>query len=254
MYIDSTGDDSGRFALNAANADTADKLNTSAGGALQPIYFQDGKPVAISNSVGSSAIPAYLSGGKFVACSYNFKDYLPKEAGKANKLTGMLGLTSGVCYGSEAPSDNTFEGALYFIEDPGYSLATANEAGLLKIGYSESNKNYAVKLDASGKAYVSVPWSDTTYTSLKNPYALTIQGNGTTLKTYDGSSAQTVNITPSSIGAAASSHSHSYLPLSGGTLSGMLNCFGGGLKIGTSSEPVTLSYDTSSDTLSITFP
>ena len=48
-------------------------------------------------------------------------------------------------------------------------------------------------------------------TSLKNPNALTIQGNGTTLTngTYDGSAAKTVNITPSSIGAAASSHSHS---------------------------------------------
>lgn len=43
-------------------------------------------------------------------------------------------------------------------------------------------------------------------TSLKNPTALTVQFNGTTNKTYDGSSAQTVNITPSAIGAAASSH------------------------------------------------
>ena len=52
------------------------------------------------------------------------------------------------------------------------------------------------------------PDTNTTYTSLKNPYALTIQGNGTTLTngTYDGSAAKTVNITPSSIGAAASSH------------------------------------------------
>lgn len=42
--------------------------------------------------------------------------------------------------------------------------------------------------------------------------ALTIQGNGTTLTngTYDGSAAKTVNITPGSIGAAASSHTHSY--------------------------------------------
>ena len=55
------------------------------------------------------------------------------------------------------------------------------------------------------------PDTNTTYTSLKNPYALTIQGNGTTLTngTYDGSAAKTVNITPSSIGAAASSHTHS---------------------------------------------
>lgn len=40
--------------------------------------------------------------------------------------------------------------------------------------------------------------------SLKNPYALTLQGNGTTLTngTYDGSAAKTVNITPDSIGAS----------------------------------------------------
>ena len=56
-------------------------------------------------------------------------------------------------------------------------------------------------------------FTDTTYTSLKNPYSLTIQGNGTTLTngTYDGSAAKTVNITPASIGAAASSHTHNVL-------------------------------------------
>ncbi len=36
--------------------------------------------------------------------------------------------------------------------------------------------------------------------SLKNPSSLTIQTNGTTAATYDGSSAKTVNVTPSSIG------------------------------------------------------
>lgn len=48
-------------------------------------------------------------------------------------------------------------------------------------------------------------YKDTTYSALKNPYALTLQGNGTTLPngTYDGSAAKTVNITPSSIGAVA---------------------------------------------------
>lgn len=40
-------------------------------------------------------------------------------------------------------------------------------------------------------------FTDTTYTSLKNPYSLTIQKNGTTVTngTYDGSAAKTVNIT-----------------------------------------------------------
>lgn len=45
-------------------------------------------------------------------------------------------------------------------------------------------------------------------TQLKNPYALTVQTNGTNQAIYDGSAAKTVNITPSNIGAAASSHNH----------------------------------------------
>lgn len=39
---------------------------------------------------------------------------------------------------------------------------------------------------------------------------LTVQFNGSTNKTFNGSSSQTVNITPSAIGAAASSHTHNY--------------------------------------------
>lgn len=44
--------------------------------------------------------------------------------------------------------------------------ATSSKFGGIKTGYSESNKNYAVKLDADGKAYVSVPWtsSSSSYT------------------------------------------------------------------------------------------
>lgn len=43
-------------------------------------------------------------------------------------------------------------------------------------------------------------------TALKNPTALTLQFNGSTNQTYDGSAAKTLNITPAAIGAAASSH------------------------------------------------
>ena len=49
---------------------------------------------------------------------------------------------------------------------------------------------------------------------------LTIQTNGSTKASFNGSASATVNITASSIGAAASSHSHSYLPLGGGTMTG----------------------------------
>ena len=46
-------------------------------------------------------------------------------------------------------------------------------------------------------------------TSLPNPAALTISLNGTSQGAYNGSSAKNINITASSIGAAAASHSHS---------------------------------------------
>jgi ribosomal protein S19 len=63
-----------------------------------------------------------------------------------------------------------------------------------------------VKLDTDGFMGVDVP---TIPTSLKNPHSLTIQGNGTTIDSYDGSSAKTINITPDNIGAAPTSHKHS---------------------------------------------
>lgn len=45
---------------------------------------------------------------------------------------------------------------------------------------------------------------------MKNPYALTISLNGTSQGPYDGSAAKNINITPGSIGAATSGHSHNY--------------------------------------------
>ncbi len=41
-----------------------------------------------------------------------------------------------------------------------YSTATSGTLGLVKIGFTESGKNYPVEL-SSGKMYVNVPWSDT---------------------------------------------------------------------------------------------
>ena len=44
--------------------------------------------------------------------------------------------------------------------------------------------------------------------SMKNPYALSIQLNSGTAYTYDGAATKNINITPASIGAADSSHTH----------------------------------------------
>lgn len=39
--------------------------------------------------------------------------------------------------------------------------ASSSALGGIKVGYSDSGRNYAVKLDSSSKAYVNVPWTDT---------------------------------------------------------------------------------------------
>ena len=52
------------------------------------------------------------------------------------------------------------------------------------------------------------PTIPTIPSSLKNPNALTISLNGTSQGAYDGSAVKNINITASSVGAAASSHTH----------------------------------------------
>lgn len=44
-------------------------------------------------------------------------------------------------------------------------IATDEKPGFIGIGYSQNGKNYPVKLDVSNRAYVNVPWSNTTYSN-----------------------------------------------------------------------------------------
>ncbi|SHL74061.1 hypothetical protein SAMN04488494_0617 [Xylanibacter ruminicola] len=65
--------------------------------------------------------------------------------------------------------------------------ATADVLGGIKIGYTNSGKNYAVALDANGNAYVNVPWTDnnTTY-SFVNKGATLAWGATATIATVGG--------------------------------------------------------------------
>lgn len=97
--------------------------------------------------------------------------------------------------------------------------ATADTLGLVKIGYTSSGKNYAVSLDANGKMYVNVPWTDnnTTYTqATSDNLGLVKIGYSANGKNYpvvlDGSGKMYVNVpwtdtntTYSNMGAATSS-------------------------------------------------
>lgn len=80
---------------------------------------------------------------------------------------------------------------------PAYGLATSSSPGLIRVGYGTNNRNYAVRLDSSGNAYVNVPWVDTNtdttygiansttpglirtgYNSSGKNYAVLVDGNG----------------------------------------------------------------------------
>lgn len=88
---------------------------------------------------------------------------------------------------------------------------------------------YKTKLDgiATGaEVNVQSDWTETSTssdayiknkpTSMKNPYSLTVNLGSTSNQTvYDGSSAKTITVTPSSIGAAASSHTHASTDITG---------------------------------------
>ena len=94
-------------------------------------------------------------------------------------------------------------------------LAWDNNGGYdaqLALAHENNNKIYF----RSQRSGTWKPWKTLAFTtdipsSLKNPHALTISLNGTSQGPYDGSAAKNVNITPGSIGAAVSNHSHDYL-------------------------------------------
>lgn len=70
--------------------------------------------------------------------------------------TGKIKST-GFTIASSVPSGAKFT-------DTTYSAATSTALGLVKVGYTESGRNYPVELDAGDKMFVNVPWTDTNTT------------------------------------------------------------------------------------------
>lgn len=158
-----------------------------------------GKPSAATESADglmTSADKKKLDGIQAGVGSYTHPTHTAHASGLYKVAVDSLGHVSSAT--AVTKSDITALGIPAQDTNTTYGAATANAAGLM----SAADKK---KLDGI---------------SLKNPAALTVQANGQTVATYDGSSAATANITPANIGAAPSSHTHQYLPLSGGTLTG----------------------------------
>lgn len=101
---------------------------------------------------------------------------------------------------------------------------SALEAGGATSVVTSGTGNVVTAVTKSGNV-ITATKGITALTSHQNIYALTLQGNGSTIGTFNPKTGNsTINITAANIGAAASSHTHNYLPLTGGTITGEL-CF-----------------------------
>lgn len=100
--------------------------------------------------------------------------------------------------------------------------ATDSAIGGFQTGYSESGKNYAVKMSGN-KAYVNVPWTDTIYTHPTDGANVTISdANGKVLSAITVNSQGHVTSVSSKTLAKADIPALDYLPLTGGELTGDL--------------------------------
>ena len=105
-----------------------------------------------------------------------------------------------------------------------YTLPVAGTAlGGIKTDYVTSDKNYAVKVDSDGSAYVNVPWTDTNTTYTLSSFGIT--ATAAELNKLDGVTATaaelnyvdgvTSNIQTQLNGKAASSHTHAASQITG---------------------------------------
>ncbi len=207
------------------NSASATKLTSSAGSAIQPVYFKDGKPVAGTYTLGdaSSKIVRTLGavGNTGWANKTTDDKYVPTMSFMAYWNGAYSNTSSNLQY-----CDRGRFGTIVTKNTGDYAVAGHTHNSIKDIGnnssdttfaYSKAGMNYAdytwlagwngYELRAVDKNQFATAWHTHTKSqitdfpaSLKNPTALTIQTNGATAATYDGSAAKTVNITKGNIG------------------------------------------------------
>lgn len=124
--------------------------------------------------------------------------YLPLSAGESKKLTGPLGLTENINYGTSLP-DEGFVGQLFFVEDEnldGSSLPIGGAAGQVLVKNSSEDGDASWATDISGNA--------ATATKLATARTISLTGDVTGSGAFDGSD----NLSITAI-VADDSHNHS---------------------------------------------
>lgn len=210
-------DDTARFALTTATAQSGDTVKVTSTGKMylikdeSKLSSEDGyEPYTASQA---SSVPWSGVTGK--------PSTFTPPTSSATVLGGIkVGYTtSGKNYKVQLDSSgNAYVNVPWTDNNTTYNEATADTLGLVKIGYASNGKNYAVLL-ANGKMYVNVPWTDsnTTYTQATSDnlglvkigysangknYPVALDGNG---KMYVNVPWTDTNTTYSNMGAATSS-------------------------------------------------
>lgn len=149
--------------------------------------------------------------------------------GAVDELHLQFGANKAIKLGNDASYSISADGGTY-----SGKAATAGVADSAKaVAWGNVSGKPAFAAVATSGSYNDLANKPTIPTSLKNPSSLTIKLNGNSQGAYDGSVAKEINITASSVGAAASSHNHdsTYLKLSGGTVTGKIVRAAGGSNI-----------------------
>lgn len=210
-------DDTARFALTTATAQSGDTVKVTSTGKMylikdeSKLNSEDGyEPYTASQA---SSVPWSGVTGK--------PSTFTPPASSATVLGGIkVGYTtSGKNYKVQLDSSgNAYVNVPWTDNNTTYNEATADTLGLVKIGYASNGKNYAVLL-ANGKMYVNVPWTDsnTTYTQATSDklglvkigysangknYPVVLDGNG---KMYVNVPWTDTNTTYTNMGAASAS-------------------------------------------------
>lgn len=210
-------DDTARFALTTATAQSGDTVKVTSTGKMylikdeSKLSSEDGyEPYTASQA---SSVPWSGVTGK--------PSTFTPPTSSATVLGGIkVGYTtSGKNYKVQLDSSgNAYVNVPWTDNNTTYNEATADTLGLVKIGYASNGKNYAVLL-ANGKMYVNVPWTDsnTTYTQAASDnlglvkigysangknYPVALDGNG---KMYVNVPWTDTNTTYTNMGAASAS-------------------------------------------------
>lgn len=188
-------------------------------------YFDSNGNLKVKvNVIGEKEVSAYGAGASGGSGSITIVDALTSTATdaalSANQGRILKELIDNVGGGVSSWNDLTDKPSWIGANKPSYTWAEISGKPST-FAPSSHTHNYASTVKVGSTSYnisgntISLPAYPTVPSALKNPNVLTISLNGTSQGAYDGSAAKSFNITAASVGAAASSHSHSISNVSG---------------------------------------